>query len=187
MTHPSEPYRALLSRTAAATLLVVAAGVLTSCTPPAVCPVGSAPPKIVPLEALVPPPPTGLSPAIEIQKRGRDDIYEQINGGSVSFLENGMQEAIFATYLRPDGDEGTEQALEIYRFDSAAGATAQFRSLNGEGAQRVRGYEATVHDYGVEVVAAATLVRVAYNDGPPEDQKAAARAIVETVLDRAGL
>ena len=56
------------------------------------------PAPITNLEQLLPAtPPTGFSTADAPVLRDRNSIFEQINGGSVSYLENGMVDALFTT------------------------------------------------------------------------------------------
>ncbi|MFT7622640.1 MAG: hypothetical protein ACI9WU_001815, partial [Myxococcota bacterium] len=74
---------------------------------------------------------TGLDAAVEVHPRDRETIFEQINGGSSSFLANGMVEAVFATFPRSGGGEYEVVELEVYRFADSPGALVQFGHLHG--------------------------------------------------------
>ncbi len=127
----------------------------------------------------------GLDAATEVQPRNRGDIFEQINGGSASFLQNGMVDAVFATLPRSGGGEYEVIELEVYRFADHAGALAQFDHLHGgDGKPWGSAVKAVVHDYGVEAIKGAIVVRVTFNDGPAEDMRAAAKSLATAVLAR---
>lgn len=132
-------------------------------------------------------PPAGFSPAVDVTPRSTADIFEQINGGSFSFLENGMTDALFATYPLTGGEEGTEIAFEVYRFKTHAGAKVQFQNLHGEDGAAWEGAHAVLHEYGVELVSGCLLVRVTFNDGPEKQMGRAARYLARNVLSQAHL
>ena len=136
-----------------------------------------------PLAALLPPAPAGFQAAVDVTPRGRGDIFEQINGGSVTYLENGMQDALFATYPRP-GDDSAAMEVEVYRFETPAGAAAQFAHLQPQGATPWEGATAVLHPNGVELVAGRVILRLTYNDGPPAAMAEAARALARSVLGK---
>jgi hypothetical protein len=132
---------------------------------------------------MLPGKPAGFDAAIEVSARNRETIFEQINGGSVSFLDNGLTDALFATYLRTGGDPDSEaMAFEVYRFDKASGALAQFKQLNGNDGKPWEESTAVIHDYGVELVDGSVIVRATFNDGPPETMIAGAKALALEVL-----
>lgn len=129
-------------------------------------------------------PPDGFGKAEDVALRDRHTIFEQINGGSVSFLDNGMQEAIFGTYLNPK-DEAAVLDLEVYRFTEEAGPLRQYKGLHGsEPIPWEGGAGGLVHEYGVELVAERLLVRVVYNDGPAEAMAKAAHQLARDVVRR---
>ena len=131
-------------------------------------------------------PPAGFSPAVDVTPRTTADIFEQINGGSFSFLENGMTDALFAIYPLTGGEEGTEIAFEIYRFKTGAGAKVQFQNLHGEDGTDWHGAHTVLHEYGVELVSGRIIVRVTYNDGPEKQMGRASRFLARHVLKVSG-
>ena len=131
-------------------------------------------------------PPAGFSPAVDVTPRTTADIFEQINGGSFSFLENGLTDALFAIYPLTGGEEGTEIAFEIYRFKTGAGAKVQFQNLHGEDGTNWNGAHTVLHEYGVELVSGRIIVRVTYNDGPEKQMGRASRFLAHHVLKLSG-
>lgn len=125
------------------------------------------------------------SNAEDVQPRGRADIFEQVNGGSVTFLDNGMVDAVFAVV--PHADEDRIMDLEIYRFETGAGAAAQFEHLHGgEGGPWESAAKAVRHDYGVELVRGPYVVRVTWNAGDPREMKERGDAAARGVLGQLG-
>lgn len=134
---------------------------------------------------LVGPPPTGFDKPVEVTPRGTGDIFEQINGGSASYLENGMVDAVFATYPKTGGEESHAIEFEVYRFDSATGARVQFETLHGKAGEGWRGdSHAVQHDYGIELYKGRYVVRITFNDGPGALMKVGARVLANHVVSR---
>ncbi|MFT5429837.1 MAG: hypothetical protein ACI9OJ_000509 [Myxococcota bacterium] len=132
---------------------------------------------------MLPGKPTGFEAPIDVAARNRETIFEQINGGSVSFLENGLTDALFATYLRSGGDPDSEAiAFEVYRFDKASGALAQFQRLNGNDGKPWQKSTAVIHEYGVELVDGAVVIRATFNDGPAETMISGAKTLALEIL-----
>ncbi len=134
-------------------------------------PVGPASPGIVAsqekaLKTFLPKAPKTHKAASKVQPRNRDDIYEQINGGSASFLENGMTDALFAQYAPKKGAAGQEIAVEIYRFATDAGALKQFKTLYENEGKPWEGGLAVQHEFGVEATVGRFILKATFNDGP---------------------
>ncbi len=127
-------------------------------------------------------PPHGFAPAVDVQPRSTEDIFEQINGGSFSFLENGMVSALFATYPLSAAEEGIEIALEVYRFRTPGGALVQFTNLHGEDGTAWEGTYAVIHEYGVELVKGHLLIRATFNDGPETQMVRGSKFLARHVL-----
>jgi hypothetical protein len=121
---------------------------------------------------LFPKAPKGYSGPKDVAVRTVDDIFEQINGGSESFIGNGMTDAVFAKYPKKGGKAGTELQVEVYRFKDAAGAGKQFDGLLGEPGKPLLGGRAVVHDYGTEAVVGRYILRSTFADGPTESRAA---------------
>ncbi|HIA02956.1 MAG TPA: hypothetical protein EYN06_00090 [Myxococcales bacterium] len=135
----------------------------------------------LPLNTVLPAAPVGFGKAIDVAVRNKDTIFEQINGASVSYLEHGMRDALFATYPKP-GDQAQDINLELYRFTEAHGAKLQFTSINGNEARPWEGTMAVRHDFGLELVAGRHLLRIIYNGGPVAEMRATVSAIAKKVL-----
>jgi len=142
-------------------------------------------PEFKDLKELLPPAPTGFKSASDVTLRNRDTIFEQINGGSVSYLENGMLDALFGSYLKASGPESEALDLEIYRFDGETGALVQFKSMQGsDGKPWKGGSVAVIHEYGVELVAKRMIVRVNFNDGEAGPMGVAAQVVARQIVRR---
>ena len=164
-------------------LTLLTAGLAVGCSAAITTPVAKVEPFKNMSELMVAPP-AGFGKAVDVALRDRETIFEQINGGSVSFLDNGMQEAIFGTYLNPK-DEAAVLDLEVYRFTEEAGPLRQYKALHGsEPTPWEGGAGGIVHEYGVELVAGKLLVRVVYNDGPADVMAKAAHALARDVVRR---
>ena len=135
----------------------------------------------LPLNTVLPAAPTGFGKAIDVAVRNKDTIFEQINGASVSYLEHGMRDALFATYPKA-GDQAQDINLELYRFTEAQGAKIQFTSINGNEAKSWEGTMAVRHDFGLELLAGRHLLRITYNGGPVTEMRATAAAIAKKML-----
>jgi hypothetical protein len=135
------------------------------------------------LREILPPPPVGFAQAVDVEVRDKDSIFEQINGAGVSYLENGMRDALFATFPKPQFSE-QDISVELYRFNGATGARAQFLSLNGEEGKAWEGALAVRHDFGLELLAGRHLLRITYNGGPVAQMKVTASVIAKQVLNR---
>ncbi len=137
------------------------------------------------LSDLLPPAPTDFDKAVDVTARDRQSIFEQINGGSVSYLDNGMIDALFAVYPRTGGSDAEALDLEIYRFDGETGALAQFGSLHGKDGKAWKGgATAVIHDFGIELLAQRVLVRVTFNDGPKGPMGVAAQVVARQIVRR---
>lgn len=149
---------------------------------------GIAPPEEAPewkkLADLVPPSPTGFDKVTDVTPRTRKDIFEQINGGSVSYLENGMKDALFATFPHRT-NKAAALELELFRFDGSGGAKAQFRALTrDEGKPWKGGSIAVLHEYGVELVVDHVIVRATFNDGPAKLMALSAQVLARQIVKR---
>ena len=127
-------------------------------------------------------PPSGFLPAMDVTRRTTEDIFEQINGGSYSFLENGMTHALFALYPLKGAEEGTEIAFEVYRFKTHAGAKVQFRNLHGDDGIDWNQTHAVIHEYGIELVSDRLIIRSTFNDGPEKQMIRASKFLAKHVL-----
>jgi hypothetical protein len=126
-------------------------------------------PRYTQLEQLLPTTlPAGFSATDSPVLRDRNSIFEQINGGSVSYLDNGMVDALFTTLAQGDDNEPVLMDVEIYRFEQAVGAEAQFAILHGGEGSTWHQSKAVVHEYGVEFVVDQLVVRIAYNEDTPD-------------------
>ena len=142
----------------------------------------SAPTTPPTLKQMLPQAPGGFESAVDVSVRNRDTIFEQINGGSVSYLANGMSDALFATYLRT-GHEGHEIMFEMFRFKNENGAKSQFQHIsNGEGKPWIHGTTAVRHEYGVELIKSNLIIRVLFNDGPTPTMKQASESMATLVI-----
>ena len=132
----------------------------------------------------LPAPPVGFGAAADIAVRDRSNIFEQINGGSVSFLDNGMIDALFATYPTTGG-EGGGIDVEVYRFEAPDGAKTQFEKMQGvAGTPWDGGSQAVVHEYGVELVVSTYVIKATFNDGPGPLMAAASQRIARQLVGR---
>ena len=129
-------------------------------------------------------PPSGFSPARAVTPRTTDDIFEQIKSASFSFLQNGMTDALFATYPYNGVEDGAEIAFEVYRFKTHDGAKLQFQNLHGNEGDTWEDAYAVVHEYGVELVSGRLMVRVTFNYGPEKQMGRAARYLARNVLEQ---
>lgn len=87
-----------------------------------------------------------------------DMIFEQINGGSVSYLENGLQEVIFGIYFYVL-DELLVLDMEVYCFVKLEGIVSQYCQLYGdEGKFWKVVIFGIVYEYGVEFKVDCMLV-----------------------------
>lgn len=138
------------------------------------------------LEDLVPSAPSGFGAAQDVTLRDRHTIFEQINGGSTSYRDNGMEDALFATYPPAAGDESAVLELEIYRFDSLTGAREQFKLLHaGAGQDWQHGSRAVLHEFGAELIIDRLIVRVFFNAGDAAAMGVAARVVAAQIAKRA--
>ena len=145
-----------------------------------------APPKVKPdakLKTLLPKAPKGYSGPKGAVVRTPADIFEQINGGSVSFLENGMTDAVFAMYPLKGGTPGTEIQIEVYRFKDAAGAGKQFKQLLGEPGKEWQGGHAVQHEFGTEAVVGRFILRSTFADGP-DGNRTTSTALAEQIAPK---
>ncbi len=122
-------------------------------------------PKPKPLKALLPKGPAGFKGPAKVQPRNRGDIYEQINGGSESYLANGLTDAVFATYAKKGGAAGTEISAEVFRFPDAASAAKQFGHLYDKDGAPWEGGKAVIHEFGVEAVLGGLIIKATFNEG----------------------
>ncbi len=132
---------------------------------------------------VLPAPPKGFDAPLDRVVRDRESIFEQINGASASYLDNGMEDALFATYVRSGAQDSLE--LNVFRFKTADGARAQWKELHGDdGVSWYRGSKAILDQFGVELVLGRVYVRSLYSDGPAESMRPAAEAIARIVVER---
>lgn len=171
-------------RTAALCLLLSACTpALTQVPPPEPPKVAPAPPAAA-LRDVLPPTPDGFTQGDPPTLRTREDIYEQIDGASESYLQKGLVDAAFVTWAR-SSEAGETLDLEVYRFEKPEGAMAQYRELNGDKGQPWHaGSTAIVDEYGVELVSGRVIVRALYSSGPADVMGAAATAAARVVLER---
>jgi hypothetical protein len=141
-------------------------------------------PKPKALKSLLPKAPAGFKGPSKVQPRNRGDIYEQINGGSESYLANGMTDAIFATYAKKGGGAGAEISAEVFRFPDAASASKQFSHLYDKDGVAWEGGKAVIHEYGVEAVLGGLIIKVTFNEGDATVVEAC-KAIVKGVAQAA--